>query len=443
MTMMKRLVGLAALGMATAMTPVAVSAQVQAPAAAQAEMPTPFVSLQELASRYVAENKVANMVIGVGIPGGMTFWVDDGTLAMGGTTEADEQSIYRIYSMTKPVIGIAAALLIEDGTIGLDQPLSDFYPEFAEMHVLSDPDTPGATVAAKNAITIRHLLTHTAGLGYSIIPSGIADLYREQGIVPGQRRPNPMSPSGEQPADLDEFMQRLAALPLRNEPGTEWSYSISLDVMGAVIEKAARMPLEEFLETRVFQPLGMDDTGFVVPEEDLDRLTTNYFMFNGNMMPIDGPADSEYAEAPPFPSGGGGLASTAEDYMRFLTALANGGMVGGQQALPAGAVELATSNILPSEAEFQLSFGITEASGPSQGYGAGGFVITDASGPLPVGTFGWGGAAGTLAYANPASRSAIVMMTQYMPLGAYPLSQELGAALAADTARLMGGANDN
>lgn len=421
---------------AAALTALAAPALAQPAVQPQAAAASELTNLEQLAASYVDSGKVANMVIGVSLPDGSVRWVEDGTLALDGDTAADEQSIYRIYSMTKPVTGMAAALLIEEGKLGLDQPLSDFFPQFAEMHVLTDPDTAGETVAAKNAITVRHLLTHTAGFGYSIIPSGIADAYREAGIVPGQRRPNPMMPSGEQPASLTEFMERLSAFPLRSEPGTEWSYSIGLDVMGAVIEKASGMPFEQFLQTRIFDPVGMDDTGFVVPQEDLGRLTTNYYLFQGNLMPIDTPADSEYASAAPFPSGGGGLASTAEDYLRFMTAMANGGMLDGQQVLPADAVKLATSNIMPPNVEYQ----------GGGGYGAGGRVVTMA-GQGPMGSYGWGGAAGTLATAMPNERSAVVLMTQYMPQNAYGLQEALADALMKDLGAMAAGmtaaANDN
>ena len=388
-------------------------------------------NLQALADRYVAEKKVANMVIGISHGDRMTHWVDAGTLSLNSDVPADEHSVYRIYSMTKPIIGLATALLVADGKIGLDQPISDFFPEFAEMHVLSDKMTPGETVAAKNAILVRHLVTHTAGLGYSIIPSGLQELYRKEGIVPGQRRANPLMPSGEQPTSLPAFMERLASLPLQTEPGTEWSYSIGLDVMGAVIEKASGMPLETFLQTRIFDPLKMDETGFVVPKDRLADLTTNYMIVNGVLTPIDNPNNSEFAEPAPFPSGGGGLVSTGEDYLRFMTALANGGMLEGQQVIPAEAVEMVTSNQLPRNVEY--------AGGG--GYGMGGRVVTK-PGNGPMGTYGWGGAAGTLASALPNENMAIVMMTQYMPSGSYPLTEDLMAALMADIAA-MNAANDN
>lgn len=405
-----------------------------APQSAEAVAPAPrFVNLEAFAERYVAEGKVANMVIGVSAPGMAPAWINEGTLAFGNTTPADEQSIYRIYSMTKPIIGVATSILISEGRIGLDQPLSDFFPAFAEMHVLTSPDSLEDTVAAKNAITIRHLLTHTSGLSYSLHEGPLGDEYRRTGIVPGQRRPNPFAPAGAQPASLDEFMRRVAALPLKTEPGTEWHYSISIDVLGAVIEKVTGMPLESYLQQAVFGPLGMDDTGFVVPTESLPRLTSNYFMMNGQLIPVDQPDDSEYASAAPFPSGGGGLAGTAEDYLRFMTAMANGGRLGGRQALPAAAVELATSNLLPRGVTFS-AFG-----SEGQGYGAGGRLIVDGSGGDVVGSYGWGGAAGTLASAMPNERVGLVMMTQYMPMGTYPeLNAEMAAALRADLAAMAG-----
>ncbi|MBZ6378178.1 hypothetical protein B5C34_01150 [Pacificimonas flava] len=420
---------------ASAPAPTAEPAQAQAPELDQ---------LSALAARYVAEGKVANMVIGVSLPGGETRYVSSGTLALGGDQAADEQSLYRVYSMTKPIIGLATAMLIDEGKLQLDQPLSDIYPAFADVRVLADPDTPGETVALASPITIRHLVTHTSGFGYSIVPSGISQQYSDAGIVPGLRRPNPLMPSGEQPQSLDAFMERLSGLPLRHQPGTDWSYSIGLDVMGAVIQKVSGMPLETFLQQRIFGPLGMDDTAFTVAQDDLDRLTTNYFLMNGSMVPVDTPADSEYATPAPFPAGGAGLVSTTEDYLRFMTAMANGGMIEGRQAVPADAVALATSNILPDSATFTLSSagGINEA-GSAQGYGAGGYVITGSAGALPDGAYGWGGAAGTLASAFPLQGVGLVMMTQYMPSGTYQIAPELQQAVAADLSALMGSDSDN
>lgn len=404
------------------------------PPTAAAEM-SPAITLDNVravARQYIEAGTVANMVVGVSLPDGSEVWLDEGTLAFDSDTPADDQSLYRIYSMTKPITGVAAAILIEEGKLGLDQPVCDFYEAFCDQQVLVDKDVYGETRAAAGPLTIRHLLTHTGGLGYNIIPSALQEPYAKAGITPGSRRPSPIVPGGPQPNSLEEFADRVGNMPLRVDPGTEWHYNVGLDVLGAVIEKASGMPFDQFLQTRVFQPLGMDDTTFVVAQEDLGRLTTNYFMMNGATTPIDTPADSEYAEQPPFPAGGAGLASTAEDYLRFAEAMANEGRVDGRQALPKSVVDFATSNLMPEG----VCFSSFMAEGQCQGFGAGGRVVLDTAGGEPLGTYGWGGAASTLASAMPNEDVAYVMMTQLL-FNQTELQADFARALRQDLAPVL------
>ncbi|MHB9878119.1 serine hydrolase domain-containing protein [Pacificimonas sp. ICDLI1SI03] len=423
---------------------VSATASTAVAAAPAATVSTSFENLQALADRYVAERKVANMVIGVSRGEAPPVWIQAGTLGLERPTAADEQSIYRIYSMTKPIVGVAAALLIEKGEFALDQPVSDFFPEYADMQVVVDrAGDIGDTRPATTPITIRHLLTHTSGLTYQFQPNSVASAYRAAGILPAQRRVGALPGDGEQPESLAKFATRLASLPLVAEPGTEWHYSVSMDLMGAIIEEATGEALDQHLQRVIFDPLGMEDTGFVVPQADNDRLTTNYFIAGKmppamrlpvpeeTLIPIDAPPDSEYNAAAAFPAGGGGLASTPQDYLRFLRAVAALGMVDGRQIFPRAAIEMATSDLLPQNVQFLASPAL-DLSGPAQGYGAGGRVVVDGSGGEPVGSYGWGGAAGTLGFAQPATGTSIVMMTQYMPQDAYGLAGELSKAVAAD-----------
>ena len=421
----------AALALASCAPQAATQPEMQtATAAAEAPLPA-FANVEAVAERFVSEGKVANMVVGVALPDGGEAWVREGTLAFGSDVAADEQSLYRVYSMTKPVTGIAAAILVDEGKLELDQPISDFFPEFADMEVLVDPESLDETRPAARQITVRDLLTHTAGLSYSIGEGPLAKAYAQAGIVPGFRRRTIGPPPGPQPASLDAFARKVAELPLRTDPGTEWHYSISLDLLGAVVEKASGMPFETFLEQRIFDPLGMDDTGFVVPAADVGRLTDNYFLMNGRPVPADPAADSEYLEAAPFPAGGAGLVSTGEDYLRFIEAAANGGRLDGEQALPAGAVRLATSNLLPEG----VTFGAFGAD--AQGFGAGGRVITNPAGGEVLGSYGWGGAASTLASAFPNENIAFVMMTQLLGADDLKIREALAQALAADLAAMQ------
>jgi CubicO group peptidase (beta-lactamase class C family) len=320
-----------------------------------------------------------------------------GTLASDSRVPVDPDSLWRIYSMTKPVTGIAAMQLIDAGRITLDQPLADILPAFARMQVLRSADAPvDQVVPATTAITIRHLLTHTAGLGYSIIQQGpIKTAYEDAGIVPGlvTRLQIPGLFRGTPAPSLSVFADRLAALPLVYQPGTRWSYSVSLDLLGRVIEVVSGMPFDAYLRTRLFEPLGMASTGFFVPERDRARLTSNYGAVGQLVLPIDPAASSVYLDPPPFPFGGAGLVSSARDYDRFLHMLLNEGRLGGERVLSRRTAQLAMSNLLPTDVSTDGTF----AAG--QGFGAGGRVSLPSS-PEGAGIYGWAGAAGTVAFVD-------------------------------------------
>ncbi|MEM8826788.1 MAG: serine hydrolase domain-containing protein [Pseudomonadota bacterium] len=414
------------------------------PATEMAAEAQAYPNLQALADRYVEEGKVANMVIGVAAGDAAPAWMSAGTLGIARPAAADERSIYRIYSMTKPVIGLVTTMLIEEGLIGLDQPLAEILPAFRAMRVINDPRGGlDDTRAAETPITIRHLVTHTSGLTYDFNGGTVGRAYRTAGIVPGVRRLGILPGTGPQPTSLVELAERVAAQPLVAEPGTTWTYSVGLDIMGAVIEQVTGQPLDAVLQSRVFAPLGMGDIGFVVDAADNRRLTTNYMIAgkvplpfplpveDGALVPIDAPPNSEYGSPGPIASGGGGLVSTADDYLTFLRAIADRGVVDGRQLLPAAAIDMMTSNLLPNGVDFDQppAYGGT---GTPQGFGAGGRVIINDDGNAPMGSYGWGGAAGTVANVIPGERLSLVMMTQYLPANAYPVRLELEAAARAD-----------
>jgi CubicO group peptidase (beta-lactamase class C family) len=389
---------------------------------AMARTPANWAALRTLADRYVAEKKVAGMLIGIARRDAPSEYVSAGTLGFDRTESPDPKSIWRIYSMTKPITGTLAAMLIDEGKLGLDQPIADFLPAFAAMKVASDPAVGLDGVPAKAAITVRHLLTHTAGFTYHFVPnSAVAQAYRAQGLMPGLRSLGREPTDGAHPNSLQAFAEAAAKLPLVAEPGTVWHYSISIDVLGAVIEKAGGAPFDEQLKARIFKPAGMADTGFAVPDAAMRRLATNYFLQDGRLVPIDVPPRSEFADPGPYPSGGGGLVSSAEDYLKFLRLLADGGRLGDRQVISPAAARLATSNLLPEGVMYE----------GTQGYGAGGRVVIAPGGGIP-GSFGWGGAAGTLASTAPAQRLSVVLMTQYMPQQAYPLPVEFAQAVMTD-----------
>ena len=380
-----------------------------------------------LAEKYVSEGKVANLFMTFGWgQDDMAHTVGGGTLALGNDTEVDMDTLYRIYSMTKPITGMATIMLIDDGKIGLDMPLYEVLPAYREMMVQKEYDgalTDDNLEPAASPITIRQLLTHTAGLGYGIVQQGpIKDEYEKRGLIPGQVSRLPIPGIGRAKAvdSLEVFADELAKLPLVLQPGTKWSYSVSLDLLGRVIEVVEGKPFDTVLQERIFEPCGMNSTFFTVPESEVGRFTTNYGVMAGNSLPIDPAASSIYLDAPPFPFGGAGLVSSPRDYDRFLRMLLGYGKLGNTRVMGELAVRIATSNILPKTATTEGTWVAGE------GFGAGGRSSN--------GQFGWGGAAGTLGAVDYRLGLRAGLFTQYMPTEAYPIREEYMEALEADVA---------
>lgn len=338
-------------------------------------------------------------------------------------------TLWRLYSMTKPVTGIAAMLLIEDGKMKLDQPIADFLPAFAKMTVQNSPDGSITDVRpAKTQITVRHLLTHTAGLGYNIIQKGpIKKAYDDNGIVGGQasRLPLPGFPPVTPAPSLAAMADRLAALPLVYEPGTKWSYSIGLDLMGRVIEVVSGQSFDAFLQARLFDPLGMASTGFMVAAKDVGRFTSNYAAFGGALIPFDPATSSIYLDKPPYPFGGGGLVSSARDYDRFLAMLLGEGETRGERVMKVETARLAMSNLLDDSVDRKGSFV------DGQGFGAGGRVSLPTS-PGGEGLFGWAGAAGTIGFVHRKLGYRVGGYTQIMPPETVSFQAKFGETVVKD-----------
>lgn len=380
-----------------------------------------------MANRYVSERKLANLF--------MTFgWdqqehahsVGGGTLALGKPTPVDENSLYRIYSMSKPITGMATMILIDEGKLGLDQPVAEILPAFRDMRVLVDPaGSLDETVLANLPITIRQLLTHTAGLGYQIISKGpLQAAYNEKGLVGGRvsRMPLPGFPNVTPAPGLAAWADRLAELPLMYQPATKWSYSCSIDLLGRVIEVVSGMEFEAFLKKRIFEPCGMTSTWMQVPASEAHRLTDNYGILGGNVFPLDPAANSIYLDAPEVPTGGGGLVSSPRDYDRFLRMLLGYGRIDGKFVMSEEAVRVGVSDLLPATVDTKGSWL------EGEGHGAGG--------RSKGATFGWGGAAGTLAAVDFDLKLRTGLFTQYMPAEAYPIREEFMAAMEKDLAAL-------
>ena len=378
-----------------------------------------------LADKYVAGRKVANLLVTFGWgQENHAHTVGGGTLSLAKPTPVDINSLFRIYSMSKPITGMAIMMLIDDGKLALDMPLHEVLPAFRDMRVLVDPEGPlEDTVPAERPITIRQLLTHTAGLGYQIISKGpLLAAYNQNGLVGGRvsRLPIPGFPAVTPAPGLEAWADRLAGLPLMYQPATRWSYSCSIDLLGRVVEVASGMEFEAFLKARIFEPCGMNSTWMQVPESEAYRLTDNYGIVGGNAFPLDPGQASVYLDPPEVPAGGGGLVSSPKDYDRFLRMLLGYGMLDGVRVMSEEAVRVGTSDLLPATVDTRGSWM------EGQGHGAGGRSVGQ--------TFGWGGAAGTLAAVDFGLGLRSTLFTQYMPAEAYPIRDEFLAAMEADIA---------
>ena len=417
---------------ALAGVPMGRAAFAQAPMQAMGPLPWPGVSAA--VEEYVASGKVANMLatFGWGTSDALQT-VGGGRLTIGQPTVADADSLYRIYSMTKPITGMAAMMLIDDGKLGLDQPIAEILPAYANMQVQKTYDgSITDTVPAERPITVRNLMTHTAGLGYGIVQKGpITREYERLGLVPGQvsRLPIPGIGRAQAVASLETFADRLAGVPLVLQPGTKWSYSVGLDLLGRVIEVAGGMPFDQFLQDNIFTPAGMDSTYFRVPRSEVERFATNYGILNGTPVPIDPARASIYLDEPPFAFGGAGLVSSPRDYDRFLRMLLGYGVIDGKRVMGELAVRVGTRNLLPSTVQTEGTWI------EGQGFGAGGRVTGTA--------FGWGGAAGTAAFADFGSGLRAQLYTQYMPSETYPIQSGFPELVQKDLAAMQGAGSGN
>lgn len=349
-------------------------------------------AVQAVLNQWVRDKKVPGAAAGVARGLDQMDFMTAGTIAFDSDKAVTPDTLFRAYSQTKPVTGMAAMMLIEDGKLSMDQNIADFLPAFANPKVMTDPEKSLASRPSKSPITIRQLLTHTAGLGYTIITQGpLLIAYNELGITPAlvSKMPIPGFSGGPTAPSLEEFADRLATLPLIIDPGRKWSYSVSLDLLGRVIEVVSGMSFDAFLQTRIFKPLGMPSTYFQVPGNEVHRLTTNYFDLSGKAFPVDPAKDSIYLEKPAFPFGGTGLVTSPRDFDRFALMLMGEGAIGRTRVMKPETARWGMSNLLHPD---------TEVGGfaAGMGFGAGGRVVIGSS-PAGegVGTFSWGGAAGT------------------------------------------------
>lgn len=371
---------------------------------------------------YLDTGKLANAQILIAHDAEIAHFSSQGPAREGGAA-IDDRSLFRIASMTKPVTSIAFMMLVEEGKVALDTPVHHVLPEFKGLGVYNGggAGVPFLTRASDRPMLMVDLLRHTSGLTYSFQNrSNVDAAYREGKLENWHGN-----------LDLDEFVAALGKLPLEFAPGEAWNYSVSTDVLGAVVQRTSGVPLHEFLRDRIFAPLGMEDTFFAVPESKIDRLTDCYTFVPGKgRIMYDRGAESAWSRLPRLVSGGGGLVSTALDYHRFCRMLLNGGALDGVRLVSRKTVELMTLNHLPDGgdlASWSKSL-FSEAANAGVGFGLGFAVNKDVARtmvPGSAGEFYWGGMFSTAFFIDPVERIHMIFMTQMSPSSTYPIRREL------------------
>lgn len=346
----------------------------------------------------IAEKKIVGGLVAVARHGKVCYVTTHGLRDTEPESPMTEDTIFRIYSMSKPITSAAVLILVDEGKVGLDDPVTKYVPEFESLKVQMDD----GLVPLTRPVTIADLMRHTAGFSYGMGDDEIDQMYHEH---------KPLSADS-----MDEFAERLARIPLRYQPGDEWVYSVSIDVLGLVIERASGRPFDVFLKERIFEPLDMKDTAFYCPAEKADRFAALYSFADGEMSRA-GKDDwgGGYNQPPLFPSGGGGLVSTARDYLHFMMMVRNGGELFGQRILKEDTAALMTTDQLP-EAAFPIGFGDNIQEGVGFGYGFSVRVAVNSEDPhRAVGDYTWSGAASTHSWADPNEDVIVVTLEQRRP----------------------------
>ena len=369
---------------------------------------------------YIDKGKLASGLTMLARHGETFHFEPYGVLDLESGTPVERDTLFRIYSMTKPITSAAVMMLYEEGHFSLDDPVGKFIPELASLKVYDGMGETGMRlVDQQQPISIRHLLTHTSGLSYGFHQdTPVEEMYREADITP---------PDGT----LQEMVEKLGRLPLVTQPGTKWRYSFATDVLGHLIEVISDKPFDQFLQDNILDPLGMSDTSFFAPEEKLDRLATVYGAGKGGIVPLHNTLVDRHARPHTLFSGGGGLVSTGADYMRFCQMLLNGGVLGDQRLLAPKTVEMMRSNHLADDLK-PFAVGQSNASDTKGcGFGLGFRVVMDIAQHGIIGSNGiysWGGAASTVFWIDPQEDLVAILLTQFMPSSYYPLRREFQIA---------------
>jgi CubicO group peptidase (beta-lactamase class C family) len=394
-----RLLALASLGLAISAPPAWAAGQLPVAKAENVGMSSERLArLPEGMKELVDKGKLAGVVTMVSRHGKVVEFDATGKRDIATNAPMQKDSIFRIYSMSKPITGVAMMLLFEEGKWQLNDPVSKYIPEFAGLKVYATEANNNIVMKDQvHQVTMRELMSHSGGFTYGIFSGSAVDKMQRDADVLNINN------------TLDEFIKRVAKLPLNSQPGSEWHYSISVDIQGYIVQKLSGMPFEKFLEQRVFKPLGMVDTAFYVPKEKLNRFAEYYtYDKDGKLLvcAIDGCLNHDFSKVPALSSGGGGLVSTATDYMRFCQMLLNGGQLDGVRLLSPLSVELMRSNVLAPNVPILA---------PGAGFGLDFAVYTDpvaAGGYYGKGTYWWGGAAGTWFWIDPVNDLIVLGMIQ-------------------------------
>ena len=372
--------------------------------------------------RYVDDGRLAGWLVAVARHGRVAHMSSYGSADAARTRDFTEDTVVRLYSMTKPLTSVAAMMLVERGQLALKDPVANFLPEFGESQVFTGGSAESPVlVPQERPMLIWHLLTHTAGLTYGFQQQDPVDeMYRAAGFEWGY-------PDG---FDLDDCCRVWASLPLLFQPGTEWNYSVATDVLGRVVEVVSGRSLDRFFEDEILGPLGMHETSFSVPDERRERLADLFIPDGSTGRAVQAPAVLDRRNPPRVLSGGGGLYGTIDDYLRFCQMILNGGELDGARLLGRHTVSYMARNHLPGDVDLE-AYGrplFSETTYDGIGFGLGFSVVIDAAAnkvPCSEGELAWGGAASTAFWIDPAESLSVVFLTQLLPSSTHPIRPEL------------------
>lgn len=369
---------------------------------------------------YVDQKKLPGLVVMIARHGRIAYFESHGRRDLEAGLPMNDDTIFRIYSMTKPITSVAVMMLYEQGAFQLDDPIGKFIPAFNDTEVFARGDLEEySTRKPSRPVTIRDLLTHTAGLTYSFMEEHTVDALYRKNKIDFQSRD----------MSLGDMVTKLAKLPLKNDPGSAWNYSNATDVLGYLVEVLTGFTLDAFIQERIARPLGMNDTGFHVPENKLDRLATSYTLNENRELVVHDPArDGRFAQPAVIHSGGGGLVSTAADYMRFCQMLLQNGQLDGVRLLGRKTVAYMRQNHLIGDLAANGQPVFSETSYEGIGFGLGFSVMLDPTRANIIGSpgeYSWGGMASTAFWIDPAEDMVVVLMTQLIPSSTYQIRREL------------------